>query len=49
MGYSGVLFGGIWEVYPLVELLGEDGGADIGYSNGISYGNRYGNIEGCPL
>ena len=35
VGSSGVCFDGSGEGYTLVELLGADGGAEIGYSNGV--------------
>ena len=35
MGSSGVLFGCIGEVYPLVEVLGVDGVSGIGSFNGM--------------
>ena len=49
MGYSDVFFGGIEEGYPLVVLLGADGGAKIGSSDGMSDDTRDGKLEGYPL
>ena len=46
MGYSGVCFGGAGEGYPLVELLGVDGRADIVSAIGMQYVNRYGKFQG---
>ena len=41
---SGVCFGGNGEGSPLVELLGVDGGAEIGSTIGMSYVNIDGKI-----
>ena len=46
---SGVCFGGSGEGSPMVELLGADGGVEIGSFNGMSYGNRYVKLGRYPL
>ena len=42
-------FFGIGEGSILLELLGTDDGAEIGYSNGMSDGNKYGNLDRSTL
>ena len=50
MGYSSICFGGIGEIYPLVELLDVDGGAEIGLTIfKISVRNRDRKLEVSPL
>ena len=49
MGYSGLCFGGSGNGYPLVELTGVDGEAEIGSTIDISDRNIYGKLVGFPL
>ena len=45
----GVCFCGSWKVSPQVDLLGLDGGSEIGSTIGISDGNRDEELEGYTL